>query len=112
MNASDERDDGLRGPGGGGRGPIRRGPVAPPPGPVPVGGLAVLGLICLVVGAIVVGYNSCKIEVGTGEEVVLIRRIGLDLERDMELAPPRKDGKTYYKGVQTEGPHGGVLLEG
>src|SRR5207237_342732 len=44
---------------------------------------------------------------------VLIRRAGLDLESEMELAPPPKDGKTYYKGVQTnDGPGHGVLTEG
>ena len=57
-------------------------------------------------------YHECKIEVGTGEQAVLIRKVGLDLERDMELAPPRKNGTDYYKGIQTEGPNGGVLLEG
>ena len=57
-------------------------------------------------------YNACKIEVDTGKQAVLIRRVGLDLERDQELAPPRKDGRAYYKGVQTEGAYGGVLTEG
>jgi hypothetical protein len=65
-----------------------------------------------VAGSIVLIYNACKIEVETGMQAVLIRREGLDLERDMELAPPRKGGTQYYKGVQTEGPNGGVLLEG
>jgi regulator of protease activity HflC (stomatin/prohibitin superfamily) len=110
MNAIEERDDGVRGPGR--RGPTRRGPFPAEPRSWPPWGLAVFGLACLVLGSIVVVYNACKIEVGTGEQAVLIRREGLDLDRDMELAPPRKDGKTYYKGVQTEGPNGGVLLEG
>ncbi len=57
-------------------------------------------------------YNACKIEVDTGKQAVLIRRVGFDLGRDQELAPPRKDGRTYYKGVQTEGAYGGVLTEG
>src|SRR5206468_6845034 len=91
----------------------RRGPGPGPPRPGgPPWGLAVFGLICLALGSIVVLYNACKIEVGTGEQAVLIRKDGLDLEKDMELAPPRKDGKAYYKGVQTEGPNGGVLVEG
>jgi regulator of protease activity HflC (stomatin/prohibitin superfamily) len=66
----------------------------------------------LALGAVVVVYNACKIEVGTGQQVILIRKVGLDLDRDMELAPPRKDGREYYKGVQTEGPYHGVLKEG
>src|SRR5882757_3329477 len=57
-------------------------------------------------------YNACKIEVDTGKQAVLIRRVGLDLARDQELAPPRKGGTSYYKGVQTEGAYGGVLTEG
>ncbi len=57
-------------------------------------------------------YNACKIEVDTSKQAVLIRRVGLDLDRDQELAPPRKNGTTYYKGIQTEGTYGGVLTEG
>jgi hypothetical protein len=109
MNAYEEPDD-DRGPGR--RGPPRRLVGAAAPRPSGTWGLAAFGLACLIVGSVVVAYNSCKIEVGTGEQAVLIRRSGLDLGRDMELAPPRKDGKSYYKGVQTEGPYGGVLLEG
>ena len=72
-----------------------------------------LGLAALVVVpfAILGAYNACKIEVDTGKQAVLIRRVGLDLARDQELAPSRKDG-AYYKGVQTEGAYGGVLTEG
>ena len=62
--------------------------------------------------ATLVAYSSCKIEVGTGQQAVLIRKVGLDLDGSMELAPPRKGGREYYKGVQTEGAHGGVLTEG
>src|SRR5437764_69335 len=69
----------------------------------------VLGLTGLTVVSL---YDLCKIEVGTGMQAVLIRKVGLELEPDMELAPPRKAGKSYYKGVQTEGPNGGVLVEG
>ena len=57
-------------------------------------------------------YNACKIEVDTGKQAVLIRKVGLDLAKDQELAPPRKGGTPYYKGVQTEGAYGGVLTEG
>lgn len=68
------------------------------------GALVLLGLALLVVAGT---YHSCKIEVGTGEQAVLIRKVGLDLEPDMELAPPpTKDGH-YYKGIQP-----GVLTEG
>src|SRR5277367_643979 len=73
-------------------------------------GLAVVALIVapfVLLGA----YNSCKIEVDTGKQAVLIRRVGLDLATDQELAPPRLKGE-YYKGVQTEGAYGGVLTEG
>ncbi len=42
----------------------------------------------------------------------MIRREGLELEPDMELAPPPKDGRSYYKGVQAGGPNNGVLTEG
>lgn len=62
-------------------------------------------------GLVVALYEMCKIEVGTGDQAVLIRRAGLDLEPSMALAPPRKGG-VYYKGVQTEGRDGGVLTEG
>lgn len=56
-------------------------------------------------------YNICKIEVGTGQQAVLIRRSGLDLKPDMELAP-LPEGGLFYKGVQTGGPNNGVLTEG
>ena len=49
---------------------------------------------------------------GTGQQAVLIRKEGLELEPDMELAPPPKDGRSYYKGVQSGGPNNGVLTEG
>ncbi|MHC5537225.1 SPFH domain-containing protein, partial [Singulisphaera rosea] len=70
-----------------------------------------LGLVSLLVAAFTL-YQLCRIEVETGQQAVLIRKVGLDLERDMELAPPRKGGTAYYKGVQTEGPNNGVLTEG
>jgi regulator of protease activity HflC (stomatin/prohibitin superfamily) len=67
-------------------------------------GAVVLGLIALL--AVVSAYNACKIEVGTGQQAVLIRKVGLDLEPGMEIAPPAKGG-SYHKGVQP-----GVLTEG
>jgi regulator of protease activity HflC (stomatin/prohibitin superfamily) len=72
------------------------------------------GLIALGFAAalVVLLYEMCRIEVRTGQQAVLIRKTGLDLEPDMELAPPRKEGRLYYKGVQTEGPYDGVLTEG
>ena len=67
-------------------------------------GLVVMGLVALAVVA--TAYSMCKIEVDTGQQAVLIRKEGLDLAPDMELAPEPKAGK-YYKGVQP-----GVLTEG
>ncbi|MFO0907557.1 MAG: SPFH domain-containing protein [Isosphaeraceae bacterium] len=78
-------------------------------------GLAGLGLATLVMGGLLgvtTIYNLCKIEVDTGQQAVLIRKAGLDLEPGMELAPPPKDGRIYYKGVQSGGPNNGVLTEG
>jgi len=75
-------------------------------------GLPAVAALVGVPVALLVAYNSCKIEVGTGQQAVLIRKVGLDLDRSMELAPPREGGREYYKGVQTEGAHGGVLTEG
>jgi regulator of protease activity HflC (stomatin/prohibitin superfamily) len=80
--------------------------------PLLVSGSGAIGLGVLTLGVVVAVYNVCKIEVGTGQQAVLIRKVGLDLEPDMELAPPPKDGKTYYKGVQTGGANNGVLTEG
>ena len=76
------------------------------------GGMAIAGFVLLGVGVVMVLYNACKIEVGTGYQAVLIRREGRELEPDMEVAPPPKDGKYYYKGVQSGGPNNGVLTEG
>jgi regulator of protease activity HflC (stomatin/prohibitin superfamily) len=71
----------------------------------------ILLLVAACVAVVMVMYNSFKIEVGTGEQAVLVRLTGLDLEPDMELAPPPKGG-VYYKGVQAGGPNNGVLTEG
>ncbi|HEX8204358.1 MAG TPA: SPFH domain-containing protein [Isosphaeraceae bacterium] len=71
----------------------------------PLGGAgAVLVLVGL--ATVFLTYNALKIEVQTGEQAVLIRRTGLDLQPEMELAPPPAAGR-YYKGVQP-----GVLTEG
>ena len=89
--------------------PARRGPR-----PLPSGArrmLALGGFILLGIGLAIAIYNACKIEVDTGFQAVLIRREGLELEPDMELAPPPVDGR-YYKGVQAGGPNNGVLTEG
>ncbi len=61
--------------------------------------------------AVLVAYNLCKIDVDTGQQAVLIRKVGLDLDGDMELAPPPVGGR-FYKGVQTDGAQKGVLTEG
>jgi len=75
-------------------------------------GLGTLGLALLALGSVVASYNACKIEVEKGEQAVLVRKVGLDLEPDMELAPPPRDGRTFYKGVQSGGADNGVLTEG
>jgi regulator of protease activity HflC (stomatin/prohibitin superfamily) len=85
-------------------------------GPRPPRGLpwktVVIGALVATPFVIMGVYNACKIEVDTGKQAVLIRRVGLDLGRDQELAPPLKNGSAYYKGVQTDGAYGGVLTEG
>jgi regulator of protease activity HflC (stomatin/prohibitin superfamily) len=78
----------------------------------PQGTIASVGLAVVGLGLIVALYNACKIDVDTGRQAVLIRKEGLELEPDMELAPPPKDGRSYYKGVQSGGPNNGVLTEG
>jgi regulator of protease activity HflC (stomatin/prohibitin superfamily) len=65
-----------------------------------------LGLVAAAGVGTLVLYNACKIEVDTGQQVVLIRRVGKDLGPEMELAPPPEGGQ-YVKGVQQ-----GVLTEG
>ena len=96
--------------GGGGRGPTLPGGWASRPGGF--AWLAALGLGLVVLGAVGAGYSACKFEVGTGMQAVLVRKAGLDLEPDMELAPPPRGGTRYYKGVQAGGPNDGVLTEG
>ncbi len=97
MNAFDEERPAPRG--------------RPPARGLPRGAGAVVGLALVGIGIVIALYNAFKIEVDTGQQAVLIRREGLELEPDMELAPPPKDGH-YYKGVQTGGPNNGVLTEG
>ena len=89
MNAFEEDRPALRG-----RPPSRRSGLGR-------GAMATAGLVLLGLGFVLALYNACKIDVGTGQQAVLIRKEGLELEPDMELAPPPKEGRSYYKGVQT-----------
>ena len=90
--------------------PARYGP--PPDRRWPQAGIGRIGLAVLGLGLVVALYIACKIVVETGRQAVLIRKEGLELEPDMELAPPPTDGRSYYKGVQSGGPNNGVLTEG
>ena len=65
--------------------------------------MALGGLLLLGLGLVMAVYNACKIEVGTGQQAVLIRREGLELEPDMELAPPPKDGKPTTRASSRAG---------
>lgn len=69
-------------------------------------GLAVPLVIGGALVAIYMAYQSCKIEVPTGFQAILIRKVGQDLPTGMEIAPAPKGG-VYSKGVQP-----GVLTEG
>lgn len=88
-------------------GTIRQGPSLP--FGVSAGGMGI-GL-AIVLASIALVYNMCKIDVGTGMQVVLIRKTGLDLKPEMELAPPPENNR-FYKGIQSGGPNNGVLTEG
>lgn len=90
------RESGRRIPDGGGPRGVRL-----PRGPIGLG----LGLAALIAG--VIGYNACKVEVSTGQQAILVRKAGLDMGRDMELAAPYSRERGYTKGVQP-----GVLTEG
>lgn len=68
------------------------------------GGLVIAAVIAVIVISSM--YNSIKIEVPTGYQAVLIRKTGLDLPSDKEIAPPPRNGK-LYKGIQPS-----VLTEG
>ena len=93
--------------------PPRRAALRPPRGSGKFKGLlAFAGLVLLGLGLVLGVYRACRIDVGTGYQAVLIRREGLDLKPEMELAPAPRDGKFYYKGVQSAGPNNGVLTEG
>ena len=62
-------------------------------------------LVCGVVGLVISGfvaYSNCRIDVGTGQMAVLIRKSGLDVTNADEIAPTEK-----HKGVQRK-----VLTEG
>ena len=67
--------------------------------------LVVGGLAALLLG--VVGYFACKVEVPSGHQAVLLRKVGRDLEMGMAMAPAYTPSRGHYKGVQP-----GVLLEG
>jgi regulator of protease activity HflC (stomatin/prohibitin superfamily) len=84
----------------------------PRPPAAPRGPLALVGLLLVGAGLVVYLYHACKVEVDTGNQAVLIRREGLELEPDMELAPQATPDGRYYKGVQSGGPNNGVLTEG
>ena len=90
--------------------PRRHGP--PPERWRPPGRFAIAVSLVFGLGLVVTAYNECKIDVGTGQQAVLIRKEGLELEPDMELAPLPKAAGAYYKGVQSGGPNNGVLTEG
>src|SRR4051794_1368208 len=71
---------------------------------------AVKGAAALVLGGLIFSallYNACVLEIPSGYQAVLIRKTGLDLKPEMELAPPPGPDGHYYKGVQA-----GVLTEG
>lgn len=87
---------------------VRRGLGDRDPGrfsiPWGAGSLVAVGIVALI--AVMSLYNACKLEVPTGFQAVLIRKEGLDIGPEMELAPAPTNGR-YYKGVQP-----GVLTEG
>jgi regulator of protease activity HflC (stomatin/prohibitin superfamily) len=85
--------DGDRGRGRGGRS-------------LPFGAGAVIALAVAAVVTVFGSYNACRIDVGTGNQAVLIRRTGLDLPPAAAIAPAPAGGR-FYKGVQP-----GVLTEG
>lgn len=72
-----------------------------------LGGLSAGGVLLIgtVLGGLLMIATSL-VEVPTGSQAVLIRKTGMDLAPDQEIAPPT-DGKGYYKGVQSH-----VLTEG
>lgn len=70
-----------------------------------LGGLGVLAIGALIAG--IIAYQSCKFEVRQGQQAVLIRLVGHDLEPGMEIAAPYTKEKGYYKGIQP-----GFLTEG
>ena len=65
---------------------------------MPRGKMAIAGLALVGIGLVTALYNACKIEVGTGHQAVLIRREGLELEPDMELAPPPQGWPDLLQG--------------
>ncbi len=86
----------------------RRGPVGGGPrGGIPFQGVVGLGVAAAALVAGFLGYNACKIEVSTGQQAILIRKAGLDMTKEMELAAPFSRERGYTKGIQP-----GVLTEG
>jgi regulator of protease activity HflC (stomatin/prohibitin superfamily) len=69
-----------------------------------IGGLVAMGVALALVA--LASYRACRIDVPTGHQAVLVRKAGLDLPPDAEIAPAPKAGR-YYKGIQP-----GVLTEG
>ena len=86
----------------------RRNPVSPGQigARVPRGAIAAGGVLAALVAGLI-GYNACKVEVSTGQQAILLRKAGIDMSREMELAAPYSHERGYTKGVQP-----GVLTEG
>lgn len=72
--------------------------------PLGVGGVAVALVAALIV--VLSTYNSCRLEVPTGSQAILVRKTGLEMPPGAAIAPAPKGG-VLYKGVQP-----GVLTEG
>ena len=64
-------------------------------------GWPVFGVIGFVILMTII-YHNCRIDVGTGEMAILVRKTGLDIDNNAEVAPSLK-----HKGVQSV-----VLTEG
>ncbi len=64
--------------------------------------VVILGII--VVSSVWTIYTSFRIDVGSGEIAILIRKTGLDIPNDEEVAPTL-DHKGIQRGVLTEGRH-------
>ncbi len=80
---------------------FERSPRRPAPRTPPGLGALVCGAVGLIVSGFV-AYSNCRIDVGTGQMAVLIRKSGLDVTNADEIAPTEQ-----HKGVQRK-----VLTEG